>query len=86
MEKFEIGREMLGVQGASGNWDYDPYMHGLYNGMEFMLSLVEEREPFLRSAPKKWLCESRFKTWMRRIFGFPKHRLVTFDCYEKKED
>lgn len=46
---------MLALQGASGNWDYDPYMHGLYNGMEFAIALVEGREPAFRSAPDEWL-------------------------------
>lgn len=48
-------REMLSVQGDSGNWNYDPYMHGMYNGMEYMLSLIENREPIFKSAPGKWL-------------------------------
>jgi len=47
--------EMLEAQGASGNWNYDEYMHGLYNGMEFMLSLAENREPKFRDAPEEWL-------------------------------
>jgi len=48
-------REMLEVQGSDGNWNYDSYMHGMYNGMEYMLSMVESREPVFREAPKKWL-------------------------------
>lgn len=54
-EILEKAKEMLDVQGANGNWDYDPYMHGLYNGMEFMLSLIEDREPAFRDAPEVWL-------------------------------
>ena len=57
MSKFEVGREMLAIQGEKGHWDSDEYMHGLYNGMEFMLSLVEGREPVFRDAP------SRFKKY-----------------------
>lgn len=48
-------REMVGIQGDNGNWNYDPYMHGMYNGMEFALSLMEDREPEFREAPKRWL-------------------------------
>jgi hypothetical protein len=48
-------QEMLEVQGSDGNWNYDSYMHGMYNGMEYMLSMVESREPVFREAPKKWL-------------------------------
>lgn len=46
---------MLEVQGQNGNWDCDHYMHGLYNGMEYALSIMENREPKFRSSPKKWL-------------------------------
>ena len=35
--------EMLKVQEQS--YDYDQYMHGLYNGMEFVLCLIEDRDP-----------------------------------------
>jgi len=72
MEKFEIGREMLRVQGYDGNWDYDPYMHGMYNGMEFMLSMIEDRPPVFRDAPKKWKAHSKIKKLyfkIRRFFG-----------------
>jgi len=50
-------REMRDVQGADGNWNYDPYMHGLYNGLEFAVSLLEQREPKFKDAPKQWLCD-----------------------------
>lgn len=49
-------RELLEVQGRSGNWDYDRYMHGMYNGMELVLALFEGgREPEFRDAPPGWL-------------------------------
>ena len=48
-------REMLEVQGSDGNWNYDSYMHGMYNGMEYIIAMVESREPVFREAPKKWL-------------------------------
>jgi len=59
IENFKVGREMLTLQGENGNWDCDEYMHGLYNGMEFMLSLIEGREPQFREAP------NRFKKYSR---------------------
>jgi hypothetical protein len=52
---IEVMREMLEVQGMDGNWNYDSYMHGMYNGMECMLSLAEKREPQFRDAPDGWL-------------------------------
>lgn len=53
-EKIEAMREMMEIQGSDGNWNYDEYMHGMYNGMEFMLSIVEGREPIYREKPDKW--------------------------------
>jgi hypothetical protein len=38
-------KEMLNIQGQKGNYDYDEYMLGLYNGMENIISLFEKREP-----------------------------------------
>lgn len=33
------------IQGTNGNWNYDNYNVGLYNGLEMALALLEEREP-----------------------------------------
>lgn len=30
------------------DWDYDNYMHGMYNGLEFALSVVEDRDPIYK--------------------------------------
>lgn len=55
MEKrIEAMRDVMKVQEYNGNWDYDPYMHGMYNGMELMLAMAEGREPVFRDAPKEW--------------------------------
>ena len=60
-ESIKIMREMLEVQGQPGNWNYDSYMHGLYNGMEYMVALAEKREPQFRDAPETWLAKYEFK-------------------------
>jgi hypothetical protein len=54
-EQISLVREMRDVQGYDGNWNYDPYMQGLYNGLEFAVSLLEKREPVFRDAPEQWL-------------------------------
>ena len=54
-------KEMLEVQGRDGTWNYDHYFHGMYNGMECMLAVLEGREPVFREAPKKWLSK---KEWV----------------------
>jgi len=57
----ETMRQMLEVQGQHGNWNYDSYMHGLYNGMEYMVALAEKREPKFRDAPETWLAKHEMK-------------------------
>jgi hypothetical protein len=55
-------RNMVEVQGRDGTWNYDPYMQGLYNGLEFALSIMEKREPQFREAPNQWLADIRVET------------------------
>ena len=74
-------QEMLEVQGSDGNWNYDSYMHGMYNGMEYMLSMVESREPVFREAPKKWLSK---REWQGLTGQETNHLLAAnVDCAEK---
>ena len=55
-KQLEALRDVHKVQGSDGNWNYDPYMHGLYNGLELALSIAEGREPDFREAPTDgWL-------------------------------
>jgi len=56
-------REMLEVQGRAGNWNYDAYMQGMYNGMEFMVALAEGRDPVFRDPPEKWLHTPPQREW-----------------------
>ena len=43
--RLKCSREMLDIQGQKGNYDYDEYMLGSYNGMECIIALFETREP-----------------------------------------
>ena len=45
---LKCAKEMLDLQGQSGNYNYDSYMLGLYNGMEYIISLFETREPIYK--------------------------------------
>ena len=45
------------VQCATGNWDYDSYMHGMANGMILVLATVKGDDPVFLKAPKKWLSD-----------------------------
>jgi hypothetical protein len=58
MNNIETVKEMVKIQGSDGNWNYDPYMLGLYNGLEFALSILENREPVFRDKPEVWLTDA----------------------------
>lgn len=53
--KREEAKQITELQGSTGNWNFDPYMHGMYNGMEMIMSIFEEREPQFKEAPEEWL-------------------------------
>jgi len=56
-------KELLEVQGRDGNWNLDPYMQGMYNGMELMVALAEGRDPVFRKAPENWLSAPPQRNW-----------------------
>jgi len=56
-DKLEKLQEMVDVQCADGNWNFDPYMHGMANGMIFCMSLLKDKEPEFLEAPKVWSSE-----------------------------
>ena len=54
-ETLKSLKDLHELQGADGNWNHDPYMHGMYNGMELMLSVLEGRNPEFKEAPTEWV-------------------------------
>lgn len=48
-------REMVAIQSQDGNWDYSPYMYGMYNGLELALATMEARDPDMREAPDTYI-------------------------------
>jgi hypothetical protein len=48
-------RNLVDIAGTSGNWNCNPYLHGMFNGMELILSILEDREVKYKDAPKVWL-------------------------------
>ncbi len=52
-KSLRISNEVLEAQGTNGNYNYDQYMTGLYNGMEMIVSLMEVRAPMFVSG--KWI-------------------------------
>lgn len=59
-DKITELRKLRDVQGTDGNWNYDPYLHGMYNGTEFSLALMEGRDPVYKEAPSEWLSDRPF--------------------------
>ena len=51
-------KSCLKIQKTNGNWDHDTYMLGMYNGMELIACIVEDREPKFKKAPKRWSNET----------------------------
>lgn len=59
MEKIRALIHANAMQCEDGTWDFDPYMHGMANGMIYMLSVIFGEEPQYKDAPKKWLVDSK---------------------------
>ena len=47
--------DLVKVQCSSGNWNYDPYMQGMANGLILAQSLFKGNEPKFLEAPEEWL-------------------------------
>ncbi len=56
-DKRDSLAEMVAVQCSDGNWNYDPYMHGMANGMIYALALIDDVEPEFLEAPGEWLAD-----------------------------
>jgi hypothetical protein len=54
MAGASASRELLKIQCSSGNWDTDPYMHGMANGMILVISTVLGEDPEFLDAPERW--------------------------------
>lgn len=69
--------DVIKIQCSNGNWNYDPYMMGLANGLIMARSLIDGNEPVFLNTPKKWLKDypSLFTKIKWKLF--PKSMLVT---------
>ncbi len=63
--------EILDVQGNDPSTESDPYMIGLFNGLEMGLAIMEQREPSFKVVPKKNLKSliDKFSVKKSRPFG-----------------
>uniref|UniRef100_A0A6M3KDM0 Uncharacterized protein n=1 Tax=viral metagenome TaxID=1070528 RepID=A0A6M3KDM0_9ZZZZ len=59
MKGIEALREQIKIQCSDGNWNYDPYMHGMANGLICALATIEGTEPEYLNPPETWLCDRK---------------------------
>jgi hypothetical protein len=60
---YEEAGKVVDVQSQNGNWNFDPYMHGMLNGMILIQAIIHDVEPEYADAPEEWLQEDP-KQWL----------------------
>jgi hypothetical protein len=50
-------QKIIAMQSSTGNYDWDPYMHGMANGLILAKAILTDEEPKYLDAPKQWLSE-----------------------------
>jgi len=51
--------ELVKLQCSSGNWNFDPYMHGMANGMLLIQAILNNTDYKPLEAPKEWLYDKK---------------------------
>ena len=54
-EKIAEVEKLVKIQTSTGNYDYDPYMQGMANGMICVLAVLSGDEPEYMDAPERWI-------------------------------
>ena len=54
---LEVFDEILDIQCSHGNWNFDPYMYGMANGLLFARFLIDGKDPPYLEAPNEWLSD-----------------------------
>lgn len=54
--------DVISLQASHGNWNFDPYMYGLANGLILARSIMTNTEPEFLVLPKKWLKDKKSKS------------------------
>ena len=82
LEEYElslkISKEVLDLQGQDGNYNYDSYMLGMYNGMEYIIALFEKREPIYKDGKDIDFLEDKNKNQQKEFMEWlesESHRL-----------
>ena len=61
-EIHEKLKNIIDVACMEGNYNYDPYMHGMANGLICAMSVLTGDRPEYINAPEHWLSEAKNKT------------------------
>ena len=54
-QQLESSQDIINIQCNEGNWNYDPYMHGMANGMLLTQSIFTDEVFQYLDAPDVWL-------------------------------
>jgi len=55
-------RKMMLIANNDGNWNYDPYLHGMANGLIAAFAVATGIEPRYLDAPTEWLSKREIQT------------------------
>lgn len=79
--------DVLNIQAQKGNYNYDSYMLGLYNGMEMIVSLFEQREPKFKCGKDiKFLHETDYKSRIDKAIEYIKENQYRLDLDRIKNE
>lgn len=51
--------EVTKIQCSDGNWNYDPYMHGMANGLILAAAIMANQEPQYLNAPERFISDKK---------------------------
>lgn len=59
-ERIKQLQGLCDIQCSDGNWNYDPYMHGMANALLLALHVIHGKEgvPAFIESPESWLADS----------------------------
>lgn len=76
-KRIDTSESLIKIQSADGNWNYDPYMHGMLNGMMLIHSVFTDKEFVPYDAPKRWKHERWYEKVLNKITGKNKVAIET---------
>jgi len=50
-------QDLINIQATNGNWNYDPYMFGMLQGLICARAILTNEEPEYKEAPTTWIAD-----------------------------